>query len=30
LVSVIARCLSSDPSARFADAGELARALPTA
>ncbi|HTV23551.1 MAG TPA: serine/threonine-protein kinase [Polyangiaceae bacterium] len=30
LVSVITRCLSTDPSARFADAGELARALPTA
>lgn len=30
LVSVITRCLSTDPQARFADAGELARALPTA
>lgn len=27
-VPVIARCLSTDPNARFADAGELARALP--
>jgi eukaryotic-like serine/threonine-protein kinase len=30
LVSVIARCLSTEPRARFADAGALARALPTA
>jgi eukaryotic-like serine/threonine-protein kinase len=30
LVSVIARCLCTEPSARFADAGALALALPTA
>jgi serine/threonine protein kinase len=30
LVSVLARCLSTEPRARFADAGALARALPTA
>jgi eukaryotic-like serine/threonine-protein kinase len=28
LVAPIARCLSNDPNARFADAGELLRALP--
>jgi serine/threonine-protein kinase PpkA len=27
---VLARCLCNDPSARFADAGELLRALPEA
>ena len=30
LVAVITRCLSTAPSERFADAGELARALPSA
>jgi len=30
LVRLIARCLSSDPNARFADAGGLLRALPAA
>lgn len=30
LLSVVARCLATEPSARFADAGALARALPTA
>jgi serine/threonine protein kinase len=30
LISVIARCLSNDPNARFADAGQLLQALPAA
>lgn len=30
LISVIARCLSTDPNARFADAGQLLHALPAA
>jgi serine/threonine protein kinase len=30
LVAVIARCLSNDPNARFADAGQLLQALPAA
>jgi serine/threonine protein kinase len=30
LVSLISRCLSIDPRARFADAGELLRVLPAA